>query len=86
MGVGVGAFTPFIPAKYNRTDLYEYLKVGERCDFMSATCNGARKTRLLIVEKVHQAVEDLHKHDSNDIRVLDVDCWNHLINVLIGGM
>ena len=51
----------------------------------SEKCNGARKTRRLIVDKVHEAVEDLRKYNSYDIRVLEVDCWNHLRNVWLGG-
>ena len=37
---------------------------------MPDTCNGARKTRRIIVEKVHMAVEALRKDDSDEIRVL----------------
>ena len=53
---------------------------------MSDTCNGARKTRRLIVEQVHEAAEALHKDDSDDIRVLEVDYWNHLRKVWLRGM
>ena len=52
----------------------------------SDTCNGARKTRRLIVEQVYEATEALHKDDSDDIHVLEVDCWNRLRNVCLGGM
>ena len=50
------------------------------------TCNGARKTCHIIVKKVHESVEALHKDNSDEIRVLKVDCWNHLRNVWLGGM
>ena len=52
----------------------------------SDTYNGAWKTRRLIVEKCHDSAEALHKYDSNNIRVLEVDYWNHLRNVWIGGI
>ena len=47
---------------------------------------GQLKTRRLIVEQVHEAVEDFQKDDSDDICVLEVDCWNHLRNVWLGGI
>ena len=28
----------------------------------------------------------MHKYDSDDIPFLEVDCWNHLRNVYLGGM
>ena len=40
----------------------------------------------LIFEHVHEAAEYFCKYDSDDIRVLDIDCWNHLINVWLRGM
>ena len=49
-------------------------------------CNGARKTIRLIIEQVNEAVEDLRKYDSDDILVLEVDCWNHFKNVWLGGV
>ena len=52
----------------------------------SDTCNGSRKTRRFIVEQVHEAEKDLRKDDSDDIRVLEVDYLNHLINMWIRGI
>ena len=52
----------------------------------SDTYNGVRKTHSLIVEKVHEAAKYFHKDDSDDIRILEVDCWNHLRNVWLGGI
>ena len=49
-------------------------KLGVSGPLTSDTCNGVRNTRRLIVEKVHEAAETLHKDDSDDIRVLEVDC------------
>ena len=56
-------------------------KLGSSGALMSDTCNGARKTRRLIVEKVHEDVEALRKDKYDGIRVLEVDCWNHLRNM-----
>ena len=61
-------------------------KLGSSGALMSDTCNGARKTRRLIVEQVHEDVEDLCKEKYDGIRVLDIDCWNHLRNIWIDGM
>ena len=56
-------------------------KLGISGDLTSETFNGERKTRHLIVEQVNEAEETLRKDDYDDIRVLEVDCWNHLRNV-----
>ena len=61
-------------------------KLGSGGDLTSYTCNGARKTRRLIVEQVHEYAEALCKDGSDDIRVLDDDCWNHLRNLWLGGI
>ena len=61
-------------------------KLGSSGALMSDTCNGARKTRRLIVEKVHEDAEALRKYKYDGIRVLEVDCWNHLRNMWLGGM
>ena len=61
-------------------------KLGIRVDLKSDTCNGVRKTRRIVVEQVHEAAEALRKDESDYIRVLEVDCCNHLINVCLGGM
>ena len=53
---------------------------------MPNTFNGSRKTRCLIFEKVHEAAEALHRDYSDDIHVLEFDCWNHLRNVCLRGM
>ena len=49
----------------------------------SDTCNAARKTRRIIVSKISEAATELRKEGVN---VLEVDCWNHLRNVWLGGM
>ena len=72
------------PSYQNSIPYQRYMnigKLGSRGVFMSDTCNGARKTYRLIVEKVHEAAEDLRKYDSDNIHVLEVDCWNQLRNV-----
>ena len=61
-------------------------KLGSGSDLTSETCNGEMKTRRIIVDKLNEAVEDLRRDDSNDICFLEVDCWNHLRNVWLGGM
>ena len=50
------------------------LKLVSGGDLLSYTCNGARKTRSIIVEQVHKAADDLDKDDSDDIHVLEVGC------------
>ena len=52
----------------------------------SDTCNGERNKCRLIVDQVHESEEDFRKYDSDDIHVLEVDFWNHLRNMCIGGM
>lgn len=49
----------------------------------SDTCNAARKTRIILVSKIKQAATELNIAGS---KVLEVDCWNHLRNVWLGGM
>ena len=49
----------------------------------SDTCNAARKTRRLIVTKIEEAEIELNRAGAN---VLEIDCWNHLRNVWLGGM
>ena len=61
-------------------------KLGSSGALTSDTCNGARKTRRLIAEKVFEAAKYFCKDDSDDIRVLEVDCWNKLRNLWLGGM
>ena len=61
-------------------------KLGIGGDLMSDTCNGARKTQRLIDEQVHKAAEALRKYESDDIRVLEVGCWNHIRNLYLRGM
>ena len=61
-------------------------KLGRSGALMSDTCNGSRIMRRLIFEQVHEVAEALRKDDYYDIRVLDIYCWKHLINVRIGGM
>ena len=52
--------------------------LGSSSALTSDICNGAWKTQNLIIEQFHEAVEALSKDDSDDIHVLEVDCWNHL--------
>ena len=61
-------------------------KLGSGGALTSDTCDGARKMNHLIFEQVHEAAEAFHKDDSDDICVLEVDCWNHLRNVWLWGM
>ena len=61
-------------------------KLGSGGALTSDTLNWASKIRRLIVEKFYEYEESLSKDDSDDIRVLEVDCWNHLRNMEIGGM
>ena len=58
--------------------------MGSGGSLTSNTCNGTSKTRHIIVENVHKAAGALRKNKYDDIRVLEVDCWNHLRNVWLG--
>ena len=59
-------------------------KLGNGGALKSDTGNGVRNTRRIILDKVHESAEALCKYDSDDIRILEVDCWNHLRNVWLG--
>ena len=48
-------------------------KLGSGFALTSYTWDGARKTRLIIFEQVHEAAEALQKDDSDEISVLEVD-------------
>ena len=61
-------------------------KLGSGGDLTPDTCNGAIKTCRLIAEKVHEDVEALRKDESDDIHILEVDCWNQFINIWLGGI
>ena len=61
-------------------------KFGRGGALTSDTCNGARNTYCLIVDHVYEDAEDFCKDNSDVIRVLEVDCWNHLRNVWLVGM
>ena len=61
-------------------------KLGSRGALTSDTYNGARRTYSIIFEQVHETSEALHKDESDDIRVLEVDCCNPLRNVWLRGM
>ena len=61
-------------------------KLGSGSALTPDTYNGARKTRHIIVDRVYEAVEAFRKYASDDICVLEVDCWNHLRNVWLEGM
>ena len=86
VGGGVGSFKLFVPAQYPIPKLYNIGKLGNGGALTSDTCNGARKTCRIIAEQVHEATEALRKCDYDNIRILDVDCWNHLRNVCLRGM
>ena len=62
------------------------VKLGKGGVLTSYICNFARKMRRLIVEQVHEDVEALRKEKYDGIRVLEIDCWNHLRNIWIEGM
>ena len=51
---------------------------------MSDTCNGARKTRRLIVNQGNEAAEALRKDDSDYIHVLEVDFGTTLETCVLG--
>ena len=53
---------------------------------MSDTCNVTRNTHSIIAEEFNEAKEALCKDDSYNIRVLEVDFWNHYRNVWLGDM
>ena len=61
-------------------------KLGSSGDFTSDTYNGASIMHRIFVEQVRVAAEFLRKDYSDNIRVLEVDCWEHLRNVGIGGI
>ena len=50
---------------------------------ISDTCNDARKTRRLLVNEIKEAAAEM---STDEIVVLEVDCWNHLRNVWLSGM
>ena len=60
-------------------------KLGYDGAVTSDTCNSARKTRRLLVDQITDAALVLSDEPSN-INVLEVDCWNHLRHVWLGGM
>ena len=59
-------------------------KLGSGITLTSLTSNGARKTRRIIVDQVHDPAEALRKDESDDIHVLEVDRWGHHRNVWLG--
>ena len=61
-------------------------KLGSGGDLTSDRCNEERKTHRIIVEQFHEAEEALHKGNSDEILVLEVDCWNHLRNMWLRRM
>ena len=61
-------------------------KLGSIGALTSDTCNGEIKTCRLIVDQVYEALESLCKDNYDEIRVLEVDCWNPLRNMWLGGM
>ena len=61
----------------------DFGKLSQGGGMTSDTCNAARKTRRLVVANVIKAAEEM---STDNICVLEVDCWNHLQNVWLGGM
>ena len=49
----------------------------------SDTCNTAMKTRRLIVTRIEEAAVNT---STTNIKVLEVDCWNHLRKLWLYGM
>ena len=47
------------------------------------TCNAARKIQRILVSSIANAADDLNVSRRN---FLEVDCWNHLRNVWLGGI
>ena len=57
------------------------VKLGGVGTLKSDTYNGTRKMCRIIFDTVHEAVEVLCKDESDDIRVLEVYCCNHIRNM-----
>ena len=60
-------------------------KLGSGGAVTSDTCNSARKTRRLLVDCIEEAARDLSPDNENN-HIIEVDCYNHLRNVWLGGM
>ena len=58
-------------------------KLGEGGTVNTDTCNAARKTRRILVSSIANAADEMNVSRRN---ILEVDCWNHLRNVWLGGM
>ena len=58
-------------------------KLGEGGAINSDTCNTARKTRRIIIEEI---VTEMKIKGKEGKHILEVDCWNYLRNVWLGGM
>ena len=75
------------PSCYHNATYPSYMNIGKlvrNSALTPDTCNGARKTCLIIVEKIHEDAEALLKDDSNKTCVLEVDYWNHLRSFVLG--
>ena len=66
-----------------RSDAMSIIKFHDSGGVTSYTCNSARKTRRLLVQSIEEAANQL---SIEKIRILEIDCWNHLCNVWLGGM
>ena len=55
-------------------------KLGYDSVVTSDTCNSAQKTRILVVDQITNAALVL-SDDTDNINVLEIDCWNHLRNI-----
>ena len=58
-------------------------KLGSGGAITSDTCNGARKTRRLLVDVVKDAAKEM---STAQVIVFEIDCWGHLRNVWLNGM
>eukprot|EP00957_Ditylum_brightwellii_P103225 7867580-Ditylum_brightwellii.AAC.1 len=60
-------------------------KLASECAVIVDTCNGTQKTRCLLKNVIDDTAKAQEVSDE-EVTVLEVDCWNHLCNVWLGGM
>ena len=58
-------------------------KLGKGGAITTDTCNGARKTRRLLIDNITLAIK---KFSDDNIKIREVDCWNHFRNIWFGAM
>ena len=66
----------------NCTDI-NISKLGASEALTSNICNSARRTRRLLLNSITDASNNLGKRKGI---ILEVDCWNHLRNIWLGGL